>query len=52
MRLSLTPARDQSDGPQTRIFHLQYGDIRPHEKRILALLKADESTHIDDLVIG
>ena len=26
------------------------GEIRPHEKRILALLKADESTHIDDLV--
>jgi DNA processing protein len=49
VRLVLTPARDESDVPQTASLFTD-GDIRPHEKRILALLKADESTHIDDLV--
>jgi len=49
VRLVLTPARDESDVPQTASLFTD-GDIRPHEKRILALLKADESTQIDDLV--
>ena len=49
VRLVLTPARDESDVPQTASLFTD-GDIRPHEKRILVLLKADESTHIDDLV--
>ena len=49
VRLALTPARDESDVPQTASLFTD-GEIRPHEKRILALLKADESTHIDDLV--
>jgi len=33
--------------------HLLFGDdaeLAPHEKKIFALLKADESTHIDELV--
>jgi predicted Rossmann fold nucleotide-binding protein DprA/Smf involved in DNA uptake len=38
--------------PATRLPHLYFrtGRFAPHEKRILSLLKADEATHIDELV--
>ena len=49
VRLALTPERDESQGPETASLFVDT-EIRPHEKRILALLKADESTHIDELV--
>ena len=49
VRLALTPERDESQGPETASLFVDT-EIRPHEKRILALLKVDESTHIDELV--
>lgn len=49
VRLALRPAQDESAAPQTASLFSE-PEIRPHEKRILALLKADESTHIDELV--
>ena len=50
VRLKLTPkAGDESQAAQTASL---FGEkqLAPHEKKILALLKADESTHIDELV--
>ena len=35
-------------GPTASLF--QNEAVPPHERKVLALLKADESTHIDDLV--
>ena len=49
VRLALAPATDESQASQSASLFSD-GEIRPHEKRILALLKADESTHIDELV--
>jgi DNA processing protein len=49
VRFALTPPANESDEPQTASL-FKDGEIPPHEKRILALLKADESTHIDELV--
>ncbi len=50
VRLKLTPAgSDESPGVQTASL---FGEktLAPHEKKILAVLKADESTHIDEIV--
>lgn len=50
VRLALTPARSsESNGPSPASLFPDEG-LPPHEKRILSLLKADESTHIDQLV--
>jgi DNA processing protein len=49
VRLALAPSVNESEEPQTASL-FKDGEIPPHEKRILALLKADESTHIDELV--
>src|SRR3989475_9396369 len=50
VRLALEPAASpESEGGQTASL-FQEGDLPPHEKKILALLKADEATHIDELV--
>ncbi len=48
--LALTPAvsPESSDAKSASLFPDQ--GLPPHEKRILSLLKADESTHIDELV--
>ncbi len=50
VRLALTPAvsPESSDAKSASLFPDQ--GLPPHEKRILSLLKADESTHIDELV--
>jgi DNA processing protein len=50
VRLALTPAAapESSDGKSASLF--PDDGLPPHEKRILALLKADEATHIDELV--
>jgi len=50
VRLALTPAspRESSDASSASLFPDE--GLPPHEKRILSLLKADESTHIDELV--
>jgi DNA processing protein len=50
VRLALTPpASPESAGASTASLFPDEG-LPPHEKRILTLLKADESTHIDEIV--
>jgi DNA processing protein len=52
VRLKLTPPPgDESQAAQTASLFGEK-ELAPHEKKILALLKADESTQIDELVIG
>jgi DNA processing protein len=50
VRLALTPpaSPESSDASSASLFPNQ--GLPPHEKKILSLLKADESTHIDELV--
>lgn len=50
VRLALTPpvSSESSDPSSASLFPDQ--GLPPHEKRILSLLKADESTHIDELI--
>ena len=50
LRLRLTPKSDvESPGGETASL-FQENELPPHEKKIFALLKADESTHIDEIV--
>jgi DNA processing protein len=50
VRLKLTPPPSpESEGDSTASLFPNEG-LPPHEKRILSLLKQDESTHIDELV--
>jgi DNA processing protein len=50
VRLALTPpAAPESPGSSSASLFPDEG-LPPHEKRILSLLKADESTHIDEIV--
>ncbi len=50
VRLTLTPASPpESPGASSASLFPNEG-LPPHEKRILSLLKADESTHIDEIV--
>ena len=50
MRLALTAARspESADASSASLFPNE--GLPPHEKRILSLLKADEATHIDEIV--
>jgi DNA processing protein len=50
VRLALTPppSPESADGSSASLFPNE--GLPPHEKRILSLLKADETTHIDELV--
>jgi len=50
VRLALEPkvAAESSAGQTASLF--QEGELAPHEKKIFAILKADESTHIDEIV--
>jgi len=50
VRLTLAPAggAESSAGETASLF--KESDLPPHEKKIYALLKADEATHIDELV--
>jgi len=51
IRLSLTPAKgDESRGAETASLFPNDDQLSPHERRIFALLKADEATHIDEIV--
>jgi DNA processing protein len=51
VKLTLTPtAPPESLGPGTASLFGEDDTLSPHEKKIYALLKADESTHIDDIV--
>jgi DNA processing protein len=50
VRLSVAPAKSaESQGPASASLFPDDG-LPPHEKRILSLLKADEATHIDELI--
>ena len=46
---SLTAGRDESSTPETASLFPD-DDTSPHERKIMRLLKQDESTHIDELV--
>lgn len=50
VRLTLTPASSpESPGASSASLFPDEG-LPPHEKRVLSLLKADESTHIDEMI--
>jgi DNA processing protein len=50
VRLALTPAgADESPAGQTASL-FQETELPPHEKKILALLRADEALHLDEIV--
>ena len=51
IRLALTPARtDESQAGETASLFPSDDPLSPHERKIFALLKADEATHIDEIV--
>jgi len=52
VRLALAPARaDESSAEETAsLFPSGDNPLSPHERKIYALLKADEATHIDAIV--
>ena len=50
VRLALTPAEQPESADQSSASLFQGAELSPAEKRVLALLKQDESTHIDQLV--
>jgi DNA processing protein len=50
VRLTLAPhTGDESNGGETASLFAE-SELPPHERKIFALLKADESTHLDDIV--
>jgi len=49
-RLVLTPAEQPASEPGTSASLFQGVELSPAEKRVLGLLKSDESTHLDQLV--
>jgi DNA processing protein len=49
VQAALTPAANESSESQTASLFPDE-TISPHERRILSMLKPDESTHIDELV--
>jgi DNA processing protein len=50
VRLALTPPTSSESPGATSASLFPNEGLPPHEKRILSLLKADESTHIDEIV--
>ena len=50
VRLALTPAAGAESQPGQSASLFEDTELGPHERKILALLKADEATHIDSLV--
>jgi len=49
-RLTLTPTEQPASEGGVAASLFQGPELSPHEKRVLGLLRADESTHIDQLV--
>ena len=49
-RLALTPPEQPASETGTSASLFQGAQLSPHEKRVLGLLRSDESTHIDQLV--
>jgi DNA processing protein len=50
VKLALTPAPSPESGGASSASLFPDDGLPPHEKKILSLLKADEATHIDELV--
>jgi len=50
VKLALTPTPSLESGDASSASLFPDEGLSPHEKRILSLLKADEATHIDELV--
>ena len=50
VKLKLTPAAPVESGETSTASLFPEAGLPPHEKKILSLLKADEATHIDELV--
>jgi DNA processing protein len=51
VRLALTPAKpDESQNEETASLFPSDDPLSPHERKIFALLKADEATQIDEIV--
>ncbi len=50
VRLALTPPASAESPSSSSASLFPDEGLPPHEKRILSLLKADEATHIDELV--
>ena len=51
VRLALEPKQgDESSTAQTASLFGEEGELSPHEKKIFAILKADEATQIDEIV--
>ena len=50
VRLALTPTASPESSVSSSASLFPDEGLPPHEKRILGLLKADESTHIDEIV--
>lgn len=50
VKLALTPSPSPESGGASSASLFPDDGLPPHEKRILSLLKADEATHIDELV--
>jgi len=50
LRLALAPQATESSSPGTASLFGEDTELGPHEKKIFALLKADEAIHIDEIV--
>ncbi len=50
VRLALTPPASPESADASSASLFPDGGLPPHERRILSLLKADEATHIDEIV--
>jgi len=50
VKLALTPTASPESASSSSASLFPDEGLPPHEKRILSLLKADEATHIDELV--
>ena len=50
VKLALTPTPSLESGDASSASLFPDEGLPPHEKRILSLLKHDESTHIDDIM--
>jgi DNA processing protein len=50
VRLALTPATPDESQPGKTASLFGESELPPHERKILKLLKADEATHIDEIV--
>lgn len=49
-RLALTPLEQPASEGESSASLFQGAELSPHEKRVLGLLRSDESTHLDELV--